>query len=286
MIEGVRFDGRVVLVTGAGRGLGRAYARLLAERGAYVVLHDAGVSLNGTGANPSVADTAVNEIRQRGGTAIAAYENLASPDACRALVERALAELGGLDALVNNAGLVQFAGVEATDEAIWRQIMHVNLDAPFWLSRAAFPVMKRQGFGRIVMTVSGQGLDRDSSDDLTAYCVSKAGLFGLMNALAAEGTPHGIRVNAISPVAATRIYRRQVEPGELTPEQVAPGVVFLASPQCNVSGIVLRAGDGRFSAGQYVSGPSIDFGRTPTRPETIATRWKELVASAPGPARS
>lgn len=276
---GIRFDGQVVLVTGSGRGLGRSHALAFAERGAQVIVHDAGVTKDGSGGDQTVADSVVAEIRAAGGQAAAAYENLESADACRELIARIETDFGRLDVLVHNAGLVHFAGVEQTDDATWRRTMAVNLEAPFWLSRAAFPLMRRQGYGRMVVTISGHGLFSPSDKtDLVAYGVSKAALFGLMNQLVAEGQADGIRVNAISPVAATRIYRRQVKPGTLTPEQITPGVVFLASSCCELSGAVLRAAGGRFAVGYFCRTEGIDFGTDPVAPETIAARWDELAA--------
>jgi NAD(P)-dependent dehydrogenase (short-subunit alcohol dehydrogenase family) len=272
----IRFDGQVVLVTGAGRGLGRAYATLFASRGARVIVHDAGVSADGTGADPEVADAVVREIRESGGAAVAAYEDLASRSACLSVIEGALERLGRLDVLVNNAGLVQFAPLEQTDEATWERLLKVNIEAPLWLCRAAFPLMRRQGGGCIVLTVSGHGLYDTGATDVATYSVTKAAQFGLMNALAAEGASAGIRVNAISPVAATRIYRATVPAGAMTPEHVAPGVAFLASSACELSGIVLRAANGVFSTGRYLVTDGVDFGHEPTTPEAIAERWEEI----------
>ena len=137
----IRFDGRVAVVTGAGRGLGAAYARELAARGATVVVHDAGVGREGEGADPAVANSVVDEIRSAGGTAIPSYENLESEHACLRVVEQTVADLGRLDVLVNNAGLVVY---EEIDEAArsWERLRRVNVDAPFHLSRAAFPAWR------------------------------------------------------------------------------------------------------------------------------------------------
>ena len=233
--------GQVTLVTGAGRGLGRAYARLLAERGATVIVHDAGVDVDGSGADPSVADAVVAEIRDGGGTAEAAYEDLGERPSCRALVERVLTRFGKVDALMHSAGLVIRAPMEEIDEERWRRSQSVNVDAAFWLLQAVLPGMRKRRYGRIVLTTSGYGLGpADDVVDLVAYCSTKAAQYGLMNGLA-WAAADGVFVNAVAPIAATRMYSRPVEPGELTPEQAAPGVVFLASPVCSVSGIVLRA---------------------------------------------
>jgi NAD(P)-dependent dehydrogenase (short-subunit alcohol dehydrogenase family) len=272
----IRFDGHAVLVTGAGRGLGRAYAHAFAERGAAVVVHDAGVGRGGQGGDPAVADAVVEEIRSFGGTAVAAHENLSSEDACIAVVERAVAEYGRLDVVVNNAGLVIYEPIDDAGRS-WEVMRSVQIDAPFHISRAAFPMMKRERYGRFVFTTSGIAMSaEDTRPGLAAYCAGKMAQFGLMVVFAAEGREHGILSNAISPVAATRVYTRPAEPGELEPEQVAPGVVFLASEECQATGVVLAAAGGRFSVRSLTRGREIDFGRRAVEPELIADRWEQI----------
>ncbi len=279
----IRFDAQVVIVTGAGRGLGRAYAHLLARLGAQVIVHDAGVSRDGSGADPGVADAVVREICEAGGQATAAYEDLSSRAACVALIERTHQQFGRLDALICNAGLVHFASLEQTDEAAWERLLKVNIEAPLWLCQATLPLMRERGYGRIVLTVSGHGLYNTGATDLAAYGVTKGAQFGLLNALTAEGAPYGIRVNAISPVAATRIYRTQVASNTFMPEQVAPGVAFLASSACELAGVVLRAANGRFLAGRYLVTNGVDFGAEPATPDAIAERWAQVASGAKEP---
>jgi NAD(P)-dependent dehydrogenase (short-subunit alcohol dehydrogenase family) len=279
----IRFDGRVALVTGAGRGLGRAYAKAFADRGAAVVVHDAGVGRAGEGVgrageggDPSVADAVVEEISASGGTAIASYENLSSQRGCIAVVEAAVAALGRLDIVVNNAGLVIYEEI-AEAERSWEVMRSVQIDAPFHVSRAAFPIMQRQKYGRFVFTTSGIAMSaEDTRPGLSAYCAGKMAQFGLMVVFASEGREHGILANAISPVAATRVYTRHAEPGELEPEQVAPGVLFLASEECEVTGLVLSAAGGRFRLLSWTRGEGVDFGRDPVGPEQLAERWPDL----------
>ena len=272
----IRFDGRAVLVTGAGRGLGRVYARAFAERGAAVVVHDAGVERGGEGGDPSVADAVVEEIRAAGGTAVAAYENLASEEGCVQLVDRAARELGRLDVVVNNAGLVIYEEIDEAQRS-WDVMRSVQIDAPFHVSRTAFLVMKRQGYGRLVFTTSGIAMSvEDTRPGLSAYCAGKMAQFGLMVVFAAEGREHGILANAIAPVAATRVYTRPAEPGELEPEQVAPGVLYLASEECGVTGVVLSAAGGRFRVARWARSDGVDLGRDPAGPDEIARRWADL----------
>jgi NAD(P)-dependent dehydrogenase (short-subunit alcohol dehydrogenase family) len=272
----IRFDEQVVLVTGAGRGLGAAYARGFAARGATVVVHDAGLELDGTGADPSVADAVVEEIRSSGGTAVVSYEDIADPGACRRLVEHAVESLGRIDVVVHNAGLLVFEELEEADRS-WDAVRSVAVDAPFHVTRAAFPVMKSQRYGRFVFTTSGRSMWLEHArPGLAAYAAGKLAGLGLMLAAAVEGDAHGIRANAVSPVAATRMSQGATDKGELDPELVAPGVLFLASRACDFSGVVLRAADGRFSTVGWHAGDVLDFGREPVGPEEISDRWAEF----------
>ncbi|HLX57766.1 MAG TPA: SDR family NAD(P)-dependent oxidoreductase, partial [Ktedonobacteraceae bacterium] len=229
----IRFDGQVAIVTGSGRGLGRAYAKLLAERGARVVVHDAGVSLDGTGFDAGVADAVTREITSEGGNAQSCYENIESREGCLRLIDAALSRFGRLDILIHNAGWISFTALEEMSRALLERILNIQVAAPLWLSQAAFPIMRHQRYGRIVFTTSGRAMFlNDALPALSGYAIGKMAQLGLMNVLGKAGADDGICVNAISPVAATRMFRSAVAPGELRPEQVAPGVAFLASSQC------------------------------------------------------
>jgi len=266
------------VVTGAGRGLGAAYARLIAARGGAVVVHDAGVQQDGSGFDPTVADAVASEITAAGGVAAACYENVEDPAGCARIVTFALDRFGRLDALVHNAGLVVFASLEDSEPAVWDRMIAIGVDAPFHLARAAVPYMRQQGYGRIVLTTSGRAMRvEDCVPGLVAYSAAKMAQIGLMVGLAAELQDTNIRVNAISPVAATRVLRHSAP--ELLPELVSPGVAFLASSACDVSGVVLCAAGGRFSAAWWDRSDGADLGPTPASPEDVAARWHEIAGS-------
>ncbi len=269
----IDFNGRVALITGAGRGLGAAYARMLAMRGARVMVHDAGVDQDGTGGDISFADIVVEEIKSSGGEAVASYELLGEKTQCHRLVSRVLDTFGRLDILIHNAGLVIFEAIEKIDEDHFNRMMNVHVNAPFWLAHSALPVMKKCNYGRIVLTTSGRALYLSGAvSGLTTYNIGKMAQIGLMNALAAEVEGYDIKVNAISPVAATRILRRKVERGTYTEDHVAPGVTFLASEQCTLSGIILRAENGKFSTVTPTVSEEITFVGDQLTPENVG-KW-------------
>ncbi len=274
----IRFDGQVVVVTGAGRGLGAAYARLIAARGGSLIVHDAGVAQDGTGFDPSVANAVVAEINAAGGVAAACYENLEESGAGERIIEFAISQYGRVDALVNNAGLVIFASLAETERTVWDRMVAIGISAPFDLARAAIPHMRRQGYGRIVFTTSGRAMRvEDCVPGLVAYSAAKMAQVGLMVGLAAELRGVNIHVNAVSPVAATRVLRRSAP--ELAPDLVAPGVAFLASSACVESGAVLHAAGGRFRGAWWDRGDTVDFGPVPVSPEDIAAHWSRMKPS-------
>lgn len=273
----IRFDGQVALVTGAGRGLGRTYAMELARRGATVVVHDAGVGKDGAGRDPAVATAVVGEISREGGVAFAAYQDLSTAAACRSLVGEVTDRFDRLDVLVNNAGIVVFEPTAQIEPESFDRVFAINAASSLWVTQATIPWMEHQGYGRIVLTTSGHGLSPSSGpNDLVAYGMSKAAVFGLMNQLAGSFGDADIHVNCIAPVAATRVFTRDVEENEYTPEQVAPGVVYLASRACSQSGLVLSSANGRFSVRTSRRTNGVGFGVDPAAPEAIRDRWGEI----------
>ncbi|MBW4555199.1 MAG: SDR family NAD(P)-dependent oxidoreductase [Trichormus sp. ATA11-4-KO1] len=280
----IRLDNHVAIITGSGRGLGAAYARLLAERGARVVVHDAGVNKDGTGFDPNVAADAASRIREAGGVAFPSNVILDSRDNCHSLVETTLEKFGRLDILIHNAGWVAYQSVQELTPDFLQRAISINLEAPTWLAQAAFPIMKQQNYGRIVLTTSDRAIYQQYAlSGLASYAMGKMAQIGLMNVLAVEGKEHGILVNAISPVAKTRMWNIQDQPEDLQPDQVAPGVLYLASSECRESGFILRASNGQFTAARWIERDNVDYPLNlaaveSSSAEDLATRWQEVVA--------
>ena len=275
------FEGRVVVVTGAGRGIGRSYALLLAARGARVVVNDLGGSIGGTGADESPAAAVVEEIAAAGGEAVADTGDVADPAAARAMVALAVERYGRIDALVNNAGIVRWAGPADADADNLARHLAVHVAGSFNTAIAAWPHFVAQGSGRIVMTTSAGtfGLPHN-----LGYATAKGGIIGMVRSLAVAGRPHGIAVNAVAPAAYTRmagIPGRDPDPDDplvagMDPDLVAPMAAFLAHPDCPVSGEVYAAGAGRFSRIFLAATPGyLVEGRVPT-PEDVAAHWDEI----------
>jgi NAD(P)-dependent dehydrogenase (short-subunit alcohol dehydrogenase family) len=237
------FEGRVAVVTGAGRGIGRAHALLLAHRGASVVVNDLGGSMQGDGADAEPASAVAAEIVAAGGVAIADHGDVATEAGAQALVDAAVEQFGRLDILVNNAGIIRWAGFPEADADNLATHLAVHVAGSFNTTRAAWPHMVEQSYGRIVMTTSTGifGLP-----DNLAYATAKAGVIGLTRSLTTAGAAHGIKVNLVAPAASTRMASG---PGssQLSPELVAPLVAFLAHEACPVSGEIYAAGAGRFA---------------------------------------
>ncbi len=236
--ESIRFDGRVAVITGAGAGLGRVYALELAKRGAKVVVNDLGSARDGSGQGSSApADQVVREIQALGGEAVANYDNVATPEGGRAIIQTALDAFGTVDILINNAGILRDKSILKMEPENWQAVMDVHLNGAYHVSRPAFAVMKEKGYGRILMTTSAAGLYGNFGQ--TNYAAAKMGLVGLMNTLKLEGEKYNIKVNTIAPLAASRLTE-DVTPPELfqkmKPEFVAPLALYLCSEQCPSAG--------------------------------------------------
>jgi len=251
VIESISLAGSVAIVTGAGAGLGRAHAIELAARGASLVVNDV---------NESAADSVVAEIRSRGGHAVAAYDSVATPVGGQRIVDAALDQFGSLDILVNNAGFARNAPFDRLTVAELDAVLDVHLRGAVFVTQPAWRVMKRAGYGRVVMTSSGAGaFGRPSGAN---YCAAKAGLLGLTASLALEGATAGIHTNCILPVAATEFVARSPllgddaerlrevfdrAGGRREPERVTALVVYLASHECDVNGEIFSICFGRYA---------------------------------------
>ncbi len=273
-----RFDGQVAVVTGAGRGLGRAYARLLAARGAHVVVNDLGASMAGDGADVGPAAAVVAEIEAGGGSALADAHDVSTPDGGAALVAGALERFGRIDALVANAGIIRWAGLPEADADNLERHLAVHVGGAFHPARAAWPHLVAQGYGRIVLTTSSGMLGLPTN---LGYATAKGAVFGMARSLATAGAPHGIKVNCIAPAAQTRMAGpapegEDPEQGPMASHLVAPMVALLAHEACPVTGEVLTAGAGRFARLFLASTPGyLHDGPAPTV-EDVAAHWAEI----------
>jgi NAD(P)-dependent dehydrogenase (short-subunit alcohol dehydrogenase family) len=242
-----RFDGRVAVITGAGRGLGRAYALLLAANGAQIIVNDPGVGVSGDGTDHNVAAEVVREIEAAGGKAFASTESVATPKGGKVIIETALDHFGRIDILIHNAGNVRYGSLEEISDADFRAVLDVHLLGAFHVVRPAFPLMCKAGYGRVVLTSSISGLY--GTHNVVNYSVSKAGMIGLNNIIAIEGAERGIKSNLILPGAVTRMADgldiSQYPP--MGPDLVAPVVGWLAHESCSISGEMLISMAGRIA---------------------------------------
>ena len=274
----IRFDGRVAVVTGAGNGLGRSHARFLAARGAKVVVNDLGGSVAGTGGSPAAADGVVEEIRAAGGEAVASYDSVASEAGGRRIIQTALDAFGTVDVLINNAGNVRDKSFAKMDLDDFRSLIDVHLMGAVYCSHAAWPVMREQRFGRIVMTSSSAGLYGNHGH--TNYGTAKMALVGFMHALKEEGRRYNITVNAIAPMAVTRMSRVAMtdEFAKVSqPEFVTAAVAWLCAPENDASGHIIQGGAGYYAKIEVREAAGVVFGtdRVPS-PEQIRDRYAEI----------
>jgi NAD(P)-dependent dehydrogenase (short-subunit alcohol dehydrogenase family) len=255
-----RFDGRVAVVTGAGGGLGRAYALLLAARGAKVVVNDLGGTFDGSGADSTPAQKVVDEIKSAGGEAVANYDSVSEWESAQSIIKTAVDTYGKIDILINNAGILRDKSLLKMEMEDYRKIMSVHLDGTFFCTKAAFAHMREQAYGRIVSTASAAGLYGNFGQ--TNYGAAKMGIAGMMNSVAQEGARYNILANTIVPTAGTRLTFTVMPEeviGKIKPEFVAPIVAWLCSEQCQESAKMYSAGGGYFSRAAVVEGPGILF---------------------------
>jgi NAD(P)-dependent dehydrogenase (short-subunit alcohol dehydrogenase family) len=253
----LRFDNRVAVITGAGRGLGRAYALLLASKGAKVVINDTGVSLKGDGVDVGPAQEVVHEIEAAGGEAIACTDSVATPEGGKAIIDAALNRYGRIDVLIHNAGIVRRGSLKELSYEDFELVLDVHLRGAFHVVRPAFPLMCKAGYGRIVLTSSINGLY--GNRNVVNYSVAKAGIIALSNVTALEGAEEGVKSNVILPGAVTRMAEgldTSAYP-PMEPELVAPVVGWLAHESCSITGEMLVSMAGRAARAYVAESPGV-----------------------------
>jgi NAD(P)-dependent dehydrogenase (short-subunit alcohol dehydrogenase family) len=253
----LRFDGRVAVVTGGGRGLGRTYALLLAARGAKVVVNDPGASLKGDGGDAGPAEEVVREIKAAGGEAVANTDSVATPKGGQSIIDTATSKWGRIDILIHNAGIVRRAPLKEMSYEDFELVLDVHLRGAFHVVRPAFPLMCKAGYGRVVLTSSINGLY--GNKQVLNYSVAKAGLIGLSNVVALEGAAEGVKSNIILPGAVTRMAEgldTSAYP-PMDPELVAPVVGWLSHESCNITGEMLVSMAGRNARAYVAESPGV-----------------------------
>jgi NAD(P)-dependent dehydrogenase (short-subunit alcohol dehydrogenase family) len=267
---------RVIVVTGAGGGLGREYALTLAKEGASVVVNDLGGARDGTGAGHSMADKVVQEIKDAGGRAAANYDSVAEPEGAENIIKTAIDEFGKVDGVVSNAGILRDGTFHKMEFANWDAVLKVHLYGAYNVIRAAWPHFREQSYGRVVVATSTSGLFGNFGQ--ANYSAAKLGLVGLINTLAQEGAKYNIKTNAVAPIAATRMTE-DILPKEalekLTPEYVAPVVGYLCSEEVPETASIFIVGGGKVQRTALFQTEGVTFDHVPSVDE-ISGKWDEI----------
>ena len=275
MSEAIRFQDQVVIVTGAGGGLGRAHALLFAKHGAKVVVNDLGGSTHGEGANASAAAKVVEEIRAAGGTAVANHDSVTDGEK---IVQCALDSFGRVDVVVNNAGILRDKTFHKMEDADWDLVYKVHVEGAYKVTRAAWPHMREQNYGRVIFTASTSGIYGNFGQ--SNYGMAKLGLYGLTRTLAIEGRKNNILVNAIAPTGGTRMTEGLIPPQvfeQLKPELVSPLVVYLASQACAETSGLFEVGGGWIGKTRWERSLGTGFDpRAGFSPEDVAEHWQQI----------
>src|SRR6202048_1020659 len=267
---------RVIVVTGAGGGLGREYAVTLAKEGASVVVNDVGVARDGTGAGHSMADDVVKEIKDAGGRAVANYDSVAESEGAENIIKTALDEFGKVDGVVSNAGILRDGTFHKMPFENWDSVLKVHLYGGYNVIRAAWPHFREQSYGRVVVATSTSGLFGNFGQ--ANYGAAKLGLVGLINTLAQEGAKYHIKANAVAPIAATRMTQDILPPEvfeKLTPEYVAPVVAYLCSEEVPDTASVFIVGGGKVQRAALFENEGVTFSNVPSV-DDVAAKWNEI----------
>ena len=275
MSEAVQFEGKVVVVTGAGGGLGRAHALLFARHGAQVVVNDLGGSAQGVGASSSAADQVVAEIRAAGGTAVANHDSVTDGGK---IIQNALDAFGRVDVVVNNAGILRDKSFQKMEDPDWDLVYKVHVEGAYKITHAAWPYLREQNYGRLIFTASTSGIYGNFGQ--ANYGMAKLGLYGLTRTLALEGRKNNILVNAIAPTGATRMTEGLLPPQvfeQLKPELVSPLVVYLGSEACQETSGLFEVGGGWIGKVRWERSLGVGFDpRTGFSPDDVAAHWAQI----------
>lgn len=274
MTEALGFDSKVAIITGAGGGLGRQHALLMASRGALVVVNDLGGAVDGTGSDKGAADKVVDEIKALGGEAVADTNSVATAEGGQAIVQSALDAFGTVDIVINNAGILRDKAFHNMDESLVDPVFDVHLKGAFNVSGPAFRVMREKGYGRIISTSSAAGIFGNFGQ--ANYGAAKMGLVGFTRVLAVEGARFNIAANAIAPIALTRMTEDLLgDLGQkLQPDYVAPLVTFLAHESCDATGRLFSVGGGRVA--EVFIGECKGFVDANLSPESVRDNWSTI----------
>ena len=276
----IRFDGKVAIVTGAGGGLGRQHALELARRGAKVVVNDLGGSVDGSGGSSAAADAVVAEIKAAGGEAISNGSSVTDDAGVALMIKQAMDAWGRIDILINNAGILRDKSFSKMEMADFELVVNVHLMGTVKPVKAVWEIMKEQNYGRIVVTTSSSGMYGNFGQ--SNYGAAKLGIIGFMNTIKLEGQKNNIHINAISPVAATRMTENLM-PAEvlerLKPEYVTPGVVYLASEEAP-NGAILTAGAGAFALSRIYETEGVYLGEGGLSVEEVRDNWAKIADPA------
>ena len=267
---------RVIVVTGAGGGLGREYALTLAGEGACVVVNDLGGARDGTGAGHNMADHVVAEIKDAGGRAVANYDSVADSAGAANIVKTAVEEFGKIDGVVSNAGILRDGTFHKMTSENWNAVLQVHLYGGYNVIRAAWPHFREQSYGRVVVATSTSGLFGNFGQ--ANYGAAKLGLVGMINTLALEGAKYNIKANAIAPIAATRMTEDILPPevlAKLNPEYVAPVVSYLCTEEIPETGSVFIAGGGKVQRVALFENAGVTFENPPTV-DDVAAQWSTI----------
>jgi len=270
------YDGKVAIITGAGGGLGRQHALMMAKRGALIVVNDLGGSIDGVGSNASAAQIVVDEIKAIGGEAVADHNTVATPEGGQAIVQTAIDTYGRVDIVINNAGILRDKAFHNMTPDLLNPVLDVHLKGAFYVTQPAFVHMREQGYGRIISTSSAAGVFGNFGQ--TNYGAAKMGLVGFTRVLGVEGARFNIKANAIAPLAMTRMTEDILGAlkDKLAPELVSPLVAFLAHEECPVSGQLFSVGGGRVA--HVFLGETNGYYSPTLTPEDVQNNWETITA--------